>query len=157
MNKRILINNAELCDAEALLNLQRLAFRTEAELYDDWQIAPLTESLDTLLAELKKNVVIKAIHRDSERLVGSVRARLEGEVCYIGRLSVHPDFRNYGIGTVLMNEIEGRFPVAKRFELFTGYRSFGNLRLYARLGYIRHEEHQVSEKLRLVLLKKVVD
>jgi ribosomal protein S18 acetylase RimI-like enzyme len=67
--------------------------------------------------------------------VGSVRGRLEGDTCHIGRLVVHPRLQRRGIGARLMREIEGRFPKARRYELFTGHLSEGNLRLYRRLGY----------------------
>ena len=40
------------------------------------------------------------------RIIESVRACSREGTCYIGRVMVHPDFQNRGIGTRLMNEIE---------------------------------------------------
>ncbi len=37
--------------------------------------------------------------------MGSVRAFVKEETCYIRRLVVHPDFQNQGTGTRLMDEI----------------------------------------------------
>ena len=42
------------------------------------------------------------------------------------------------------------------FELFTGHRSLGNLRLYARLGYRQTSVREVSGRLSLVTLAKTV-
>ncbi|HEU5396713.1 MAG TPA: GNAT family N-acetyltransferase [Verrucomicrobiae bacterium] len=154
MKPLVAIHTAEIADAQAILDLQRLAFRTEAELYGDWHIPPLTEPLEKLAAEFQNHVFLKAVHTESGQIIGSVRALMEEENCLIRRLIVHPEFRNHGIGTLLMEEIERRFARAKRFQLFTGYLSRGNLHLYDRLGYTRHGEQQVTEKLRLVLLQK---
>lgn len=54
----------------------------------------------------------------------------------------------------MMQEIEGRFGEARRFELFTGHRGEGNLRLYARLGYRVFRRERVSDKLELVHMEK---
>jgi GNAT superfamily N-acetyltransferase len=76
------------------------------------------------------------------------------ETCFIGRLIVHPDFQNQGIGTRLLNEIEQTFSQAKRFELFTGNKSERNLYLYQKQGYKPFETEMITEDLRLVFLEK---
>jgi hypothetical protein len=53
-----------------------------------------------------------------------------------------------------MREIEASFPDARRYELFTGHLSEGNLRLYRRLGYEEFREEEISPSLRLVYLEK---
>lgn len=81
-------------------------------------------------------------------IVGSVRARRNySKIAYVGRLIVSPDLQGHGIGTRLMREIEKAFPGAARFELFTGYRSEGNLRLYQRLGYNEFRQENVTPGL----------
>jgi ribosomal protein S18 acetylase RimI-like enzyme len=67
---------------------------------------------------------------------------------------VHPGTQGRGIGTLLMRHIEGSFPSVARFELFTGSRSEGNLRLYERLGYQRFRETALSPTVTLVFLEK---
>ncbi len=148
------IETATRADAEDILRLQRLAYRNEAELYQDWTIPPLTESLEQLLAEFDRQLFLKAVGEQPRQLVGSVRARCEGDACFIGRLIVHPDFQRRGIGSRLMGEVERRFPQARRFELFTGHRSAGNLSLYRRLGYTPFREQRLSEQVTLIYLQK---
>ncbi len=146
------ITRATIEDAQAILTLQRLAYQCEAELYDDYGLPPLTETLAELEAEFDRSVFLKEIGDDGIR--GSVRARDDGTTCFIGRLIVHPTSRRRGIATRLMREIEGRFPRVARYELFTGYKSQGNLRLYDKLGYRVFKEEQPEQGPKLVFLEK---
>jgi len=74
--------------------------------------------------------------------------------CRVGRLIVHPKRQRQGLGTALLAAIESCFPKARRFALFTGSRSEGNLRLYQRLGYQFVDSRAVTPGLTLVFLEK---
>jgi hypothetical protein len=87
---QIPITEARSEDAPEILALQELAYRSEAELYDDWTIPPLTQTLSQIEAEFDTKVFLKAVH--AGRIVGSVRASLDGGTCHIGRLIVHPNY-----------------------------------------------------------------
>jgi ribosomal protein S18 acetylase RimI-like enzyme len=147
------IGRAALADAPAILALQKLAYRSEALLYDDWTLPPLVQTLDSLEAELAQSVALAA--RADGALVGSVRARVTGDVCHIGRLVVHPDWQGRGLGTALMQHVERECAQTRRFQLFTGSRSTGNIRLYERLGYRRTHEKTLSPAVTLVYLEKI--
>ena len=153
------IVEATPADAAEILALQRLAYRSEAELNDDWSIPPLTQTLAELMAQFDSHLFLKLVARDraggSGRIVGSVRAVEREGVCHIGRLIVHPDQQNRGLGTRLMRAIEARFPAAQRYELFTSERSARNLHLYAKLGYRETRRQRLNEKTTLVYLEKV--
>ncbi|HEX5498284.1 MAG TPA: GNAT family N-acetyltransferase, partial [Thermomicrobiales bacterium] len=71
-------------------------------------------------------------------------------------LVVDSDMRRRGIGSALMAAIERCFPAPVCFELFTGDRSAGNLRLYQRLGYVEHHRVAASDCVQLVYLRKRV-
>ena len=85
-------------------------------------------------------------------MVGSVTARMVGDVLSIGRLAVVPDMQGRGIGTRLLEAVEARSDAAEA-TLFTGALSVANLRLYQRLGYV--ETHRVTlPAVELVYLRK---
>ncbi|MBN1531113.1 MAG: GNAT family N-acetyltransferase [Spirochaetes bacterium] len=141
-------------DAAEILRLQRFAYRSEAELYGDFRIQPLVQELGDLHEELSKVKVLKALA--SGAIIGSVRAYENDGTCHIGKLIVHPEFRKRGIGSALMREIEGRFPDAGRFELFTGHRSETNIRLYTGMSYRIFKTLAVNERLTLFYFEKRV-
>jgi GNAT superfamily N-acetyltransferase len=146
------IARATTVDAPAILDLQRVCYRSEAELYDDYNIAPLLQTLEQLTEEMGSVVILKVC--DGDRLIGSVRARECDGACCIGRLIVHPDRQNQGVGRQLMTAIEACFPAATRFELFTGERSDKNLSLYAKLEYREFSRVRLSANVTLVYLRK---
>src|SRR5262245_26762029 len=82
----IRIDRAVADDAEETLELQKLAYQSEAHLYDDWNLPPLKQTLESLRSELASSIVLKALVAD--RLVGSVRARENRGTCHVGRLIV---------------------------------------------------------------------
>ena len=147
------IEAATVSDASEILELQKLCYQREAELYDDFTIPPLTQSLSEIEAEFTTKVFLKA--EDNTTIIGSVRAFLEDGTCHIERLIVHPDYQGQGIGTSLLKAIEAYFGRAQRLELFTGSKSEGNIRLYERLGFTKFAEKQLNEKVTLVFLEKV--
>ena len=147
------ITTAEPQDIPEILVLQKLAYQSEAELYQLYTIPPLIQTLNEIQSEFEQRLFLKAV-RDG-RIIGSVRAHVDGETCFIGRLIVHPVWQGQGTGTQLMQEIEARFPGAARFELFTGQKSQGNLRLYQRLGYQPFKQQVLNDQLTLVYLEKV--
>ena len=149
----MMIEKAIVQDAESILSLQKLAYRSEAEIYEDFSIPPLTQSLEEIQKDFETHFFLKAVIH--EELIGSVRAHLKEGTCYVGRLIVHPKYQHQGIGTQLMRRIEEIFREAQRFEIFTGHQSRRNLHLYEKLGYRRFKTVEANEKLTLVYLEKV--
>ncbi len=147
------IVEATAADAAAILHLQKLAYQSEARIYNDDQIPPLTQTAGEIEREFADLVFLKAT-TDDGALVGSVRACERDGTCFIGRLVVHPDHQGRGIGAELVKGIESRFAHVERFELFTGHKSQRNLRFYQRLGYRAFREERVTDALRMVFLEK---
>ena len=147
------IECADVQDAKEILDLQRLAYQSEAAIYDDYTIPPLTQTLEEMQDDFDAQLFLKA-SVDGET-IGSVRGHMRQGTCFIGRLIVHPAHQGQGIGAALMEEIEKRFPEAGRFEVFTGHRSEKNLRLYAKLGYRIFKREKISDRLELVYLQRI--
>jgi GNAT superfamily N-acetyltransferase len=147
-----IIVDAEPADAEAIHALQILAYQSEARRYDNWSIPPLVEAVDAVREHIERHVVLKALL--GNRLAGSVRGVVEDGICTVGRLIVDPELQQRGIGAALLEAIEARHPDVTAFELFTGDRSDGNLRLYRRHGYVETHRQPVSPGVSLVFLRK---
>lgn len=145
------LERASFEDAGEILTLQRAAYRSEAALYGD-DIAPMVETLEEIKASFGRLAFLKAVSEGE--IIGSVRASQGGETCFIGRLIVAPEHQGRGIGTRLMREVELLFPSSRSFELFTGKRSEGNLRLYRSLGYESVREERVGDAPTFVYLAK---
>ncbi|MBN2011837.1 GNAT family N-acetyltransferase [candidate division KSB1 bacterium] len=112
--------HASLDDASEILALQKQAYQSEAEIYNDYSIQPLTQTIDEIYNEFTHQTFLKATI--DRTIVVSVRAYEQEGTCYIGKVIVHPDFQNQGIGARLLQKIEQTFSHAKRYELFTGAR-----------------------------------
>ncbi|MEU9865073.1 GNAT family N-acetyltransferase [Streptomyces sp. NPDC047971] len=158
MGMSVTISAADAQDAEHILKLQYLCYQSEAELYGDYSIEPLTQTLDALRAELAQGHGLVA--RLGDEVVASVRGRVdETGTVRISKLIVHPRMRRHGLGGRLLDAIESHFagdpvPGAKRFQLFTGHRSEGNLRLYRSKGYEPVATREIGPRLTLVTMEK---
>jgi ADP-ribose pyrophosphatase YjhB (NUDIX family)/GNAT superfamily N-acetyltransferase len=139
-------------DSQAMLALQKIAYRREASLYRNWRIRPLAETVEEIRAQFGDLVILKAVA--GGRIVGSVRGHLMRGTCTVVRLMAHPDFQNRGIGTRLRRAIARRFPQAKRFELFTGQKSERNIHLYEKLGYVAFKNQRAPDGVLLVHMRK---
>lgn len=140
-------------DLPAILDLQYLAYQTEAARFGRNDIQPLTETLDELKQQYESGIFLKLV-KDDGAIIGSVRAHSKDGTAFIGKLMVHPDHRRKGYATMLLSEIEKCFPGC-RYELYTSTRSIENIRLYEKLGYRIFDRRQVDDELVFVYLEKI--
>jgi ribosomal protein S18 acetylase RimI-like enzyme len=153
MNEEVKILKASFDDLEDILKLQKTAFISEAELYNNYNIEPLTQTFDSIAADFNDYIFLKAVSINN--IIGSVKARETGEYCWVGKLIVAPEFQNRGIGRKLLTEIENEFPATKQYVLFTGSKSIKNIKLYESVGYkiqevFNDEGHANLELVRMI-------
>ena len=148
----MLIKKAQKEDLKEILELQYLAYQSEAKLFGNMDIPPLKQTIEEVYDEFQKGTILKAVD-DEGSIIGSVRAYQKNGTVYIGKLMVHPKMQRKGIGTKLLLEIENEFPNQK-YELFTSTKSIDNIQLYEKLGYKKYKEEAVSQKLQFVYLQK---
>jgi GNAT superfamily N-acetyltransferase len=149
----VVIGPATAQDAGEILTVQRAAYLSEAQLYGDCFLDPLTEPLSGIVAAIEAGTVL--VGRCGTRLVGAVRARIDSGTCHIGRLVVAPDRQGHGIGSRLLATIEDSArEQVDEFALFTGDKSEQNLGLYYRFGYAEVGREQVTPSVTLVHLRK---
>ncbi|WP_166845894.1 GNAT family N-acetyltransferase [Isoptericola sp. BMS4] len=145
-------------DAHAgeLLTLRRAAFVSEAQLYDDPHIPPLTQTLHELRDDMARDDVVTVGAWEGHRLVGSLRLEIEGGKATLGRLAVAPDQEGRGIGTSLMFAILNYLPEqVTEIWAFTGKDSKKNLAMYTKHGY-EEQYDRAAGKLTLTYLRRVL-
>ena len=99
------ISKANMDDLQEILNLQYLAYQSEAALFGNKDIPPLKQTLDEVIEEYHKGIILKMVDTDN-LIIGSIRAWEMKETVFVGKLMVHPDYRHRGYGTKLLSEIE---------------------------------------------------
>ena len=143
---------AERIDLQEILQLQYLAYQSEAALFGNRDIPPLKQTIDEVIEEWDSGIILKMVDENGV-IIGSVRSKESDGTVYIGKLMVHPHHRHKGYGSMLLSEIEGYFP-DKRYELFTSTRSLDNIRLYQKLGYAIFARKVINDELEFVYMEK---
>lgn len=87
-----MIVKAEYNDLQEILNLQYLAYQSEAELFGSRDTPPLKQALDEVIDEYNNGIILKMVDNNGN-IIGSVRAKEQNGTVYIGKLMVHPDHR----------------------------------------------------------------
>jgi len=149
---RIII--AEKNDLPEILNLQKLAFISEAKLHNNFSIQPLKQTIEELKKEYDKHLILKLINANNE-IIGSVRTYEEDNVVQISKLIVHPSCQNKGYGTKLLKAVE-KYYGNKKYKLFTSSKSEKNIFLYKKNGYTEIKKEIGPDDLEFVFLEKQV-
>lgn len=155
LNKRndIRILVAEYEELPSILELQKLCYQSEALLYPDSQIPPLSQTLEEIQVEYGKYTFLK-VENSAGEIIASIRALDNKGSCLINKLMVHPQYQGLGIGTAIMKELEKKFNNCDKFELFTGHKSERNIKMYEGLGYRRTFSKVIDPYMTLVWFEK---
>jgi ech hydrogenase subunit C len=149
---QMVIQRAVPEDAPEILALQKIVYNNEAEIYGDYSLTPLRQTLADMREDFMGKVFMKAVING--KIIGSVRGWMEGDSAHLGRLIVHPHFWKKGLGTQLVRAIEAAFPQARRFQTFTGQKSTHTMEPYQKLGYKPFRQEKVSELRERVYFQK---
>lgn len=154
MLSKLYIRKAKQEDLASILQLQKDCYQSEAEIYNDYSIQPLMQTIEELEIEFENSIVLAGFINDN--LVASVRGYINNNVACINKLIVKPEFQNKGIGKQMMIAIENETKGCNCYELFTGNRSFKNISLYEKSGYEIFNNKKINNNLTLVYLRKII-
>lgn len=143
---------AEKRDAPEILALQKISFKSDAEIYNDDSLPVLRQTLDEMNADFDRMLFLKGVING--KIVASVRGYADGETAHIIRPIVHPYFQGHGTRRLLVTEMEKAFPRVRRFEVFTGDRSVMRLGIYGRLGYKQYKTERYNDQFNWIYLEK---
>lgn len=130
------ILRAEEKDLQEILELQYIAFKSEAEMIGSTEIPALKQTYEDVMSDYSKSVIFKVCV--DGKIIGSVRAFDMGEYVEVGKLMVHPDYRRRGIAAELLLAAEKLFP-NREMELYTCTKSLCNISLYESVGYKQYK------------------
>ena len=136
--------------AAELLDLQRRAYRVEAELIGSDEIPPLRETL----AELQACGETFLVARLEDELAGAVSWRNENGTIDLHRLVVDPGHFRTGIGVALVRAALASDPVAQRAIVQTGASNEPAIALYRREGFEPDGEFEPVPGLRVARFAK---
>ncbi len=66
------IKKAEISDAEEILRIQKLAYQSEAERYNNYDIPPLKQTIGELKKQFRNHIILKAVSGGAE-IIGTVK------------------------------------------------------------------------------------
>lgn len=147
------IHPAVVANAQIIHDIQMRAFAKEGRLSDNLEIPPLMEDVAAIEMHIRTQTVLVAC--DGERIVGSARGIVDGNVCTIRGVSVEPSHQGHGIGASLLRAIEQAHPTVERFVLTTNTLVPGNVLFYERRGYQIAELTSYTDKVVLAHMVKV--
>lgn len=83
------------------------------EVFQLWSSTPgmclrnYDDSVDGIAKFLKKNPTSNFVARDENKIIGVILSSNDGRRGYIYHATVHPDYRNRGVGKALLEEVYG--------------------------------------------------
>jgi ribosomal protein S18 acetylase RimI-like enzyme len=158
VNGNPIVRRAEASDAAVLADLVRLAFSTQSRPTTPPPGA-VKETAATIAEHLSRGG--GAVIEDGKTIIGAVFWNQEDGGLYIGRLSVHPEYRRRGIASALMAEAEREARRRGLSLLRLGVRLAldDNRRFFASCGFVETtlHRHEGSSEPTWVMMERRLD
>ncbi|MCR1900223.1 GNAT family N-acetyltransferase [Irregularibacter muris] len=133
-----------------ILELQKSAYKVEAELIGFYEIPPLKDTVESLKAcgEIFYGYYIQDI------LAGMVSYKIVENVLDIHRVAVDPLYFRRGIANKLIHFIEDLERNVDRAVVCTGKKNLPAIHLYKENGYQKKREFEIAEGIYMIELEK---
>ena len=140
-------------DISELYELQILAFESEAEMIGSREVPALKETKEHNREDFANWITLKLVN-ESDKIIGAIRYREQEGMIEIGRLMVHPEYRQRGFAMFMISEVDKMCPNQVK-ELYTCSKSWKNLRLYEKMGFVPFKEVIEGNGLSFVYMRKM--
>ncbi|GAA0359413.1 GNAT family N-acetyltransferase [Bacillus horti] len=153
MIKRLCINEQKI--AEQVLDIQKQAYRIEADLIGFDQIPPLMETINELKHSEEEYIGLY----EEEELIGVLAYETEllqdnTVSITICKLVVHPGHFRKGIASILINHLAVLSRNTSSLIVSTGAKNKPAIQLYEKLGFKEIGEIEINNRLTLKEFKK---
>jgi len=134
------LNLLDLDEVNALLNVQRLAYRVEADLIGFYDIPPLKDTIQSLQS------CTEAFYGYFQEagLFGAISYTKQADEIDICRLVVHPKAFRQGVGRALLEHLLATENDATRFIVSTGQKNTPAVKLYEQYGFTETDTTEIS-------------
>ena len=139
-------------DIAELYQLQLLSFESEAEMIGSRLVPALMESEEKFEKDFSQWHTYKMVDATGV-IIGGIRYRFDTDSVEVGRLMVHPDYRQQGLAQKLLSFVDTQSGT-KRRQLYTCTKSWLNIKLYTKMGYKPIKEEQDGIGLSFVYMEK---
>ena len=139
-------------DILELYRLQLLTFESEAEMIASRLIPALMESEADYSGTFNQWHTYKMVD-DAGKIIGGIRYQYDAGVVEVGRLMVHPNYRQQGLARKLLVFVDEQCSQDRRV-LYTCTKSWINIKLYTKMGYKAVREIQDDTGLSFVYMEK---
>lgn len=149
---------ATMVDAEALVAIQKAAFRRLYDMYRDEQ-SPYLRGTEEFERWFERGHDVYKIYAD-DVLAGGLtvfRSRTDAHEYYLARIYISPELQRHGIAKSAIKLCEKLYPDAKRWFLDYPEDQIANNHCYEGCGYVDTGSRRVmNDKLTLVDMEKIV-
>ena len=148
------IRNASEKDIDQILEITESAFVKYKELANTkYELPALKETREIIAEDIKNKLVLVAYING--KVVGSVRVAVDGELGYLSRFGVNPEYQNLGIGKALMNLVDINMKVmgVKQLQLHTAAKIRSLVCFYYGRGFYIDSTTKERDYIRALLCK----
>lgn len=150
------LRQAAIEDIELIWKMQVEAFTGLLDKYQDYDMSPATESLETIKSKYEQPWTTYYFIMDDDLAVGAVRVvnKSDGSRKRISPIWIMPEFRNKGYAQQAFVQIEKIYGT-DNWCLDTILQEEGNIHLYEKIGYRQtgKVEH-INERMDIVFFEK---
>ncbi|MFX0095884.1 MAG: GNAT family N-acetyltransferase [Candidatus Hodarchaeota archaeon] len=150
------IEKAKITDIEILTQLSKITFDDDTQKHGlgDEGGPPGYDSIEWQRSIMTEGLYYKIV-QDNKIIGGLILFKKGKKHIEVGRIYIHPDFQNQGLGTLIFNSLETLFPQTEKWTLDTPSWAHRNHHFYKKVGYTKVGEMSLeNEENTLFLFEK---